>query len=150
MTTVKPLSPYSLPATFRAYVYDAIVLSWETKHVNRIFSTFNNKTLRSDCGLDVQMIDKLPEVQVLDQGIWLEDEFLIFYNNNERGYNCLFKRLRDTFAHGHYGSNKRDWVTIRHRYKGSHDKVENTRAFGNMKITTLKKLIAFLDTAITK
>lgn len=53
-------------------------------------------------------------------------------------------------THGHYGSNKRDRITIRHRYKGSHDKVENIRAFGNMKITTLKNLIAFLDTAITK
>lgn len=147
MNTDKVFRPYDLPATFRAYVYDAIVLSWETKYVNSIFSTFNNKTLQGDCGLDVQMIDKLPEVQLLDQGIWLESEFLVFYNNNERGYSCLYKRLRDTFAHGHYGSNKRGWITIRHRYKGSHDKVENTRAFGSLKITTLKKLVAFLDTA---
>ncbi|NOT98523.1 MAG: hypothetical protein HOO97_05450 [Sideroxydans sp.] len=146
MLTDIALSPYHAPADFRAYVYDAIVLAWETKRVNIITSTFNKKTLEIHCGLYVLRLDKLSDVQWRDKGTWSKSEFLIFHNDG-RGYVCLFKRLRDTFAHGHYWQRKRGWVTIRHRYQSSREKVENTRAFGNLKITTLKKLITFLDTA---
>jgi hypothetical protein len=146
MNTEKVLNPYSLPATFRAYVYDAIVLTWEFKHVNSIFPTFNNKTLCSDCGLDVLMLDTLNEVQLRDQDILSTDEFLIFHKRGS-GYAGLFKRLRDTFAHGHYGLNEQGWITIRHRYKGPKEKAAKTRAFGHLRIGTIKKLVAFLDTS---
>ncbi len=142
----KALSPYCAPADFRAYVYDAVVLAWETKRADIISSTFNKKSLESECGLYVLKLDKLRDVQWRDQCTWPPSEFLIFYNDG-RGYECLFKRLRDTFAHGHYWQSKRGWVTIRHRYQGSRDKVANTRAFGNMKIATLKKLVVFLSTS---
>ena len=145
MLTDKALMPYRTPADFRAYAYDEVILAWETKRVSIISSTFNKKILESECGLYVLRLDKLSDVQWRDQGAWSTDEFLIFHNDG-RGYECLFKRLRDTFAHGHYWQSKRGWITIRHRYE-DRSGVENTRAFGNLKIATLKKLITFLSTA---
>lgn len=146
MDTVKNFNPYYAPADFRAYVYDAIVLAWETKRVDILTSTFNKKTLENICGLYVLRVNKLSDVQWRDQGSWPTGEFLIFHSDG-RGYECLFKRLRDTFAHGHYGQSKRGWITVRHRYQNPREKVENTRVFGNLKITTLKKLVTFLDTS---
>lgn len=145
MRTDKARSPYYAPADLRAYVYDAVVLAWETKRVDIISSKFNKKTLESECGIYVLKLDNLRDVQWRDQGAWSSDEFLVFHNDG-RGYECLFKRLRDAFAHGHYWQSKRGRITMRHRFKGARDKVENTRALGNLKITTLKKPIAFLDT----
>lgn len=144
MCTVKAPSPYCAPADFRAYVYDAIVLAWETQRVDIISAAFNKKTLERDCGLYVLRLDKLSDVQWRDKSAWPSGEFLFFHNDG-KGYVCLFKRLRDAFAHGHYWQGKRGWITIRHRYQGAREKMENTRAVGNLKITTLKKLIAFLD-----
>ena len=146
VNSVITLSPYNAPADFRAYVCDAVVLAWETKRVNIITSTFNKMTVASECGLYVLRLDKLSDVQWRDKNTWPSGEFLIFHNER-RGYECLFKRLRDTFAHGHYGQKTRGWVNIRHRYQHPRDKGENTRAFGNLKIATLKKLITFLSTA---
>lgn len=145
MRTDKVLEPYSAPADFRAYVYDAIVLPWETKDVNIISSRFSKKILEQECGLDISMLHDLYDVQQRDEGTWSKKEFLIFYKNGQ-GYECLFKRLRDTFAHGHYEQSKQGWITIRHRYKDSHNKLPNTRIFGNLRISTLKKIIAFLNT----
>lgn len=143
------LGPYHAPADFRAYVYDAVVLAWETKCVNINGSTFNKKTLDSHCGLYVLKLGKLSDVQLRDQDAWVKDEFLIFYNEG-RGYECLFKRLRDTFAHGHYWQSKRGWIAVRHRYKTNRENVEKTRIFGNLKITTLKNLVAYLDVTVKK
>lgn len=145
MITEKILNPYSLPATFRAYVYDAVILAKETQSVNINTSTFNKNVFLNDCELNLLMVETLDEVQLHDLFPWPEGEFFIFHRGKENGYSVLFKRLRDTFAHGDYESRNRDWITIRHRYKGDHEKTENTRAFGNFKITTLKKLIKFLD-----
>lgn len=145
MRTYKALKPYSAPADFRAYVYDAIVLRWETKNVNIISSRFSKEKLANECGLHILMLRNLYDVQQLDDSTWPKKEFLIFHNDG-RGYECLFKRLRDTFAHGHYEQNKRAWITIRHRYKGSRDKSPNTRVFGDLRISTLQKMITFLDT----
>ena len=71
---------------------------------------------------------------------------MVFYNDKGAGHECLFKRLRDTFAHGHYGSPKSNWVKIRHSYKGRNDKGKLIRIFGQLRISTLRKLILFLDT----
>lgn len=147
MNAAKILNPYSLSAAFRGYVYDAVILAWETGRADIISSTYSKKTLGSECGLYVLKLNKLEDVQLRDEGTWSKDEFLIFHRKKGRGYECLFKSLRDTFAHGHYSSSKRGWITIRHRYKYSENEVEKTRAFGNMRISTLKKLVAFLDKA---
>lgn len=147
MKTEKVPDPYSLPAAFRAYVYDAVVLAKETKRVNINTSGFNKHVLLSECGINVLMVESLDEVQLHDLGPWPEDDFFVFHRGKGSGYTVLFKRLRDTFAHGHYESNSQDWIAIRHRYKGRGEEVENIRAFGNMQVGVLLKLVAFLDTA---
>lgn len=139
MSADKAHNPYRTPADFRAYVYDAVVLAWETKRVDVISSKFDKKILHTDCGLDVLMLDTLAEIQLREQNTLSAGEFLIFLRT-DNGYAGLFKRLRDTFEHGHYGLNEQGWITIRHRYQ------EKTRVFGNLQISTLKKLVAFLDT----
>ena len=141
--------PYTASADFRNYVYNNIVLAWETRRVSINSASYSKSVLQKECNLYVLNLRKLSDVQLLDQGKWLSEEFVIFYNEG-RGYECLFKRLRDTFAHGHYWQSKRGWITIRHRYKNPREKVENTRVFGKLKVTTLKKLVAFLDTAYSK
>lgn len=146
MNTDKILSPYRAPADFLAYVYDAVVLVWETRREDIISSKFDRKMLRSDCGIDVLMLDTLGEVQLRENDTWPTGEFLIFLRQGS-GYKGLFKRLRDTFAHGHYESGKRNWIALRHRYKDRHGEAEMTRAFGNLRIDSLKKLVAFLDNA---
>lgn len=128
-----------MPIDFRAYVYDDVVLAWEMGRVDIISAKFDKKILHSDCGLDVLRLDTLAEVQLREQDTLPMGEFLIFLRA-DNGYAGLFKRLRDTFAHGHYGLNDQGWITIRHRYQ------EKTRVFGNLQISTLKKLVAFLDT----
>jgi hypothetical protein len=117
--------------------------------VKRVFinpSKFSKAAFEQACGLYVLKLESLDEVQRRDQEKWSPDQFLVFYGRG-RGHEWLFKRLRDTFAHGHFSSSKRGWITIRHRYKDSHEKTARTRLFGNLKVTTLKKLIGFLDVA---
>lgn len=143
----KKFNPYSSSDNFRAYVYDAIILAHETKRVKINGTTFNVNALYSTCRVDAKMLETLDDVQMLDKNIPSNEEFIAFLKSPGGGYSCLFKRLRDTFAHGHYESNVKGWITIRHRFKGKGDSVERTRAFGNLKITSLKKLVAFLDTA---
>lgn len=144
MDSGKIINPYSLPVTFRNYIYSDVVLAFETKRVIINSSNFNSKVISRDCGLDVLMISTLAEVHLRECDTWSKDEFLYFLKG-ESGYSCLLKRLRDTFAHGHFGSSASGWITIRHRYKGRGEKKENTRAFGILRIATLKKLIKFLD-----
>ena len=140
MNIDKTLNPFGLPSTFRAYVYNTVVLAWEMQCVDIISSKFDSKTLHSDCGLDVLRVKTLNDVQLYDLATWPTNEFLIFLRT-DNGYTGLFKRLRDTFAHGHYGLHKQGWITIRHRYHGK------TRMFGNLRISTLKKLVVFLGKA---
>ena len=83
------LDPYSLPKDFRAYVYDAVIIAWETKRVNISAATFNAGTLRSACGIDVQMLEKLDDIRKRDRDNWPTTEFLVFHRVN-RGYKCLF------------------------------------------------------------
>lgn len=137
---METLDPYRTTVAFREYVYSEVILAWETERVDIISSKFDKKILHSTCGLDVLMLDTLGDVHQCEQDIWPTGEFLIFLRT-DNGYSGLFKRLRDTFAHGDYGLNEHNWITIRHRFQ------EKTRMFGTLQITTLKKLVVFLDKA---
>ena len=140
--TLKTYNPFSAPADFRAYAYTDIVLVFETKSVRILEARYNKQALHDECGLHVLKLCTSDDVQSEVHRKWSPDEFLVFYNDG-RGYECLFKRLRDSFAHGHFCSLRRGWITIRHQYKRRNEKIK-TRLFGNMKIQTLKKLVAFL------
>jgi hypothetical protein len=99
-------------------------------------------------GLRVEMRKNLNEVQSIEnEGIFrFNEEYLVFYFNKGTTYEVLFKRLRDAFAHGHYGSSPNsNWITIKHEFKGRNDKDNLTRIFGCLKVKTLKKLISHID-----
>ena len=142
MHTLKTYDPFTAPADFRAYAYTNIVLAFETKSVRILDARYSKKVLSDECGVHVLMLAKLPDVQTEVNRKWSPDEFVIFYGEGS-GYECLFKRLRDSFAHGHFCTQRRGWITLRHQYKGR-DKKMATRLFGNLKISTLRKLVTFL------
>ncbi len=141
---------FSTPANFRAWAYDAIVLRYETEQVNFVSKRYYKATIKKAVGLTVEKRNNLAEVQSLNVSLGFDDEFLVFYYDKGTGYECLFKRLRDTFAHGDYGQPKSNWIEIRHQFKGRNDKTEQLRIFGRLKISTLKKLVEFLDASKLK
>lgn len=142
--------PFSTPANFRAWVYSVIVLQHETGRVSYVAQKYHKTTIKKAAsGLTVEKRNNLAEVQLLENepSFGSSEEFLVFYYDKGTGHECLFKRLRDTFAHGHYGSPRSNWIEIRHRFKGRNDKEDLTRIFGRLKISTLKTLVAYIDTS---
>jgi hypothetical protein len=138
------LKPFDLPEVFRNYLYNNVVLKWEIGVISIIPETFSKKSLHTSVGIRVELVRKLSEVERRYSSPWGADEFIVFYVEG-KGYESLFKRLRDTFAHGHYGSDKRGWITICHRYKGRSEKQENARLYGRLKQSSLKQLISYID-----
>lgn len=138
------IDPYSTTAAFRALVYDSVILASETRRAKIKKSMFDRRALQKECGVSVVMSETLGEVQLHDASPWPEEEFIIFHRGNSSGYEVLFKRLRDTFAHGHFGVDSQGRIVFRHRYKGRED-MENTRLFGHLKAASLKRLVAFLE-----
>lgn len=138
------LDPFDVSASSRAYAYNDILLAWETGRVKIIQSVYSKKTLESEVGIYALKAKNLSAVQSRKMAN-VAKEWLVFYGQG-KGYECLFKRLRDTFAHGHYGSSQRGWISIRHRYKGPRDKSAQTRMQGHLRTGTLKKLVVFLNT----
>lgn len=144
------INPFATPENFRAWVYSAIVLQYETKKVSYVAKKYHKATIKKAVsGLTVEKRNNLVEVQLLEkeQSFGSNEEFLVFYFDKGTGHECLFKRLRDAFAHGDYGLPRSNWVEIRHRFKGRNDKEDMTRIFGRLKTSTLKTLVAYIDTS---
>ena len=138
------LNPFDVPKVFRNYVYDHVVLAWESDRVSIAPSVFSKKLLHASLGLRVEKVGKLSEIERRSRSSWGSDEFLIFYAKG-KGYELLFKRLRASFAHGDYGLGERGFIKIWHRYKGPGEKMECTRLFARLRQSRFKELIAFLD-----
>jgi hypothetical protein len=138
------LDPFSLSASIRAFVYNSIVLKFETGEVRINQKKFNKKELNDFFGFEILSMRKLTEVQNATAGKKISGEFLIFYVEG-KGYECLFKRLRDTFAHGHFEKGKRGWLTLCHQYRGENNKKEQVRLYGQISYSSLKKMVNFLD-----
>ena len=137
------LSPFDVSKTFRYYLYDNVVLAWETDQIAIVTGNFSKRVLNSSLGLRVEKIKKVSDVDLRSGSPWGPDEFLV--HGEGGGYEPLFKRLRDTFAHGHFGSERRGWITMCHRYKGGNEKHETTRLYARLKQSTLKQLVSYLD-----
>lgn len=137
------LNPFDIPKVFRNYVYDHVILAWELDRVLIVSSAFSKKDLYDSVGLRVEKVRDLSEVERRSMSPWGTDEFLIFFGK-DKGYEPLFKRLRDSFVHGDYGLDERGFIKIWHRYKGRGEKSENTRLFAVLRQSKLKKLIDFL------
>ncbi len=142
------LNPFDVPKALRNYLYDHVMLAWETDQVSIIPAVFSKKDLHTSLGLRVEMVRKILEVEKRSTSSWGPDEFLVFYGDG-KGNASLFKHLRNAFAHGDYGLEKRGWITIWHRYKGPRDKRETTRLYGRLRQTTLKQLVGYLDQSNT-
>lgn len=138
------LSPFKVPKSFRSYLYDHVVLTWETGQVSIIQGNFSKKIISTTLGLRVEKLKKVSDVEQRSSSSWGPDEFLVFHGEGQ-GYESLFKRLRDSFAHGHYGLEKRGWIIIWHKYRGRSEKCETTRLYGRLRQTTLKQLVGYLD-----
>ncbi len=144
---IRPLqNPYETPKVLRSFLYDHVVLALETGQVTINPAHFSKKVLHNSIDLRVEKVKKLTDVDLRSVSPWGPDEFLIFYGKGG-GYESLFRRLRDAFAHGHYGSDRRGWITIWHKYRGTREKCETTRLFGRLRQSRLKNLITFLGSA---
>jgi hypothetical protein len=142
------LDPLSVPSTWREFMYDSVLLPFETKGLKTKAGNFDSKVIESSIGLMARKIDKLADLQPLEsQYKDVSDEFLVFFNP-EKGMKSLFERLRDVAAHGHYGLEKPNWIRIRHRFAYS-GKPEATRMFGCLKFQTVKDLVQYLNLAHT-
>ena len=140
----KKLDPLSVPPSWRVFLYDSVLLPFETGTLKTKAGKFDARAIEANVRLLTVKKDKLAELQPLEaQFKDSDDEFLVFYNP-EAGMKSLFERLRDVTAHGHYGLEKTSWIRIRHRfaYPG---KPEATRMFGCLKFQTLKSLVQFIN-----
>jgi len=148
MKTHWQLNPFDVPKTFRNFLYDHVVLAWETDQVLIIPNDFRKNIVSITVGLRVEKLRKVSDVEQRSSSNWGPDEFLVFHGDGQ-GYESIFKRFRDSFAHGHYGLEKRGWITICHRYKGRGEKRETNRLYARLRQTTLKRLIGYLDQSCT-
>lgn len=143
----KTLDPLGTPAIWREFLFDSVLLTWQTGRLKAKTGSFDKRILESDLGLLVLRKSKLLEMNAAEtQFAKHPDEFLVMYREGP-GWTSVFKSLRDMTAHGDFASHKRGWLTIRHRYKGTREKVESTRLFGRLKFETLKALVQFINLA---
>lgn len=143
----KTLDPFSTPATWREYLYNSVLLPYETECIKPRSGAFDKKALVSTLGIHVVRKTKLAEMEAAEQQYRnYPDEFLVFFSRDS-GWEPLFQRLRDTTAHGDYGKLKANWIQIRHRFKGPRDRVESTRMFGCLKFQTVRDITQFINLA---
>ena len=116
----------------------------ETGAVNFRQDNYRKAVIESALGIQVLKIDKLDDLQPVEaQFKRLKDDFLAFYCDG-KGYESLFKRLRDTTAHAHYHQQPAGSIVLRHNFKGRGDKKAKLRLLGRLKYVTLKRLVTFL------
>lgn len=139
------LDPFSTPDSFRSWAYNNIVLKHESGIARILDKKYNKGVLKQNCNVLVERMDSLSLVDNFVKNSNLQsEEFMVFYCDKGMGYACLFKRLRDAFAHAHFHSPRNNWVEIGHSYKGRSDRLA-TRLFGRLKIASLKKLVAYIE-----
>ena len=147
---IEKLDPYSTAKSFRHELYEHVLLAWETDRVQTDSDRFSKKMVWDKLNLELVSKRKIADVEEEFNKRGQKNkntcEILVFYCKGKT-YESLFKSLRDVVAHGHYGSLKQGWISIRHVYQGPRDKKPTVRIFGTCKTTTLKKLITFLDLA---
>ena len=106
---------------------------------------YSKKAIESSLGLHAVKKNKLDELQPLEAQLKKHPgEYLAFYCDG-KGYEILFKRLRDSVAHAHYAQGARGWITLCHRFQGRGERKPKLRLLGNMKFATLKRLVAFIN-----
>ncbi|MBK9573070.1 MAG: hypothetical protein IPO43_10205 [Rhodoferax sp.] len=85
----KKLDPQSVPPSWRVFLYDSVLLPFETGRLKTKAGNFDSKAVESSIGLTARKIDKLADLQPLEaQYKDVADEFLVFYNP-EKGMKSL-------------------------------------------------------------
>lgn len=141
---IKVCTPLETPLTWREFLYNSVVLKWETDSLNCRKGDFNKQTLQEQLRLEIQSKKKLEDMDSAElEFAKRANEFLVLYREGA-GWRPVFKKLRDMAAHGDYSIERNGWIKIRHRYKGR-DRKEHTRVFGTLRFKTLKALVSFID-----
>lgn len=126
-------------------MYDDVLVQWETGNACINKDTYRRAVIESALGIQVLKIDKLSDLQPVEaQFRGLRTEFIAFYCDG-KGYEALFKRLRDTTAHAHYGHQPSGAIALRHSFKGRGEKKARLRLIGRLKFATLKRPVNFLN-----
>ncbi len=144
----KPLAPMKTPQSWRAFLYDEIVVTWETNAVHLRSEVYNKRAIERALALYAIKKTRLDEMQsVAAQYGQHAGEFVVFYCEG-KGYESLFKRLRDTVAHAHYTQDRFGWITLLHQFKGRGELKPTVRLMARMKFATLKRLVAFINNGL--
>jgi len=139
------MNPLATHLTWRTFLYNDVLLSWETATGRIRPSIYSKKAMADELGLHVVKKNKLADMQTVEAEYRsLAGEFLVFHADG-KGYDALFKRLRDTVAHAHYTAGRGGWITMHHQFKGRGETKPTVRLMACMKFTTLKSLIQFIN-----
>ena len=141
----KPSMPMTTPPSWRLFLYDSVLVPWETDTVSICKDNYREAVIESALGIRVVKIDKLSDLQSLEGQFKRSQEEFVAYYCDGKGYEALFKRLRDATAHAHYSQQPPGSIALRHSFKGRGEKKARLRLIGRMKFPTLKKLVSFLQ-----
>ncbi len=126
-------------------MYDSILVPWESGTVSICRDTYRKAVIESALGIQVLKVEKLNDLQLLEvQFKRSKGDFVAFYCDG-KGYDALFKRLRDTTAHAHYYLQPPSSIVLRHSFQGRGERKARLRLIGRLKFVTLKKLVSFLQ-----
>jgi hypothetical protein len=141
----KTLDPMATPQSWRIFLYEEVLIPWETKALHCRTEVYSKAAIDSGLQLHVLKKNKVDELQAVEAELKKHPgEYLAFYCDG-KGYEALFKRLRDCVAHAHYAQNQRGWITLAHRFQGRGERKPKLRLVGHLKMATLKRLVAFIN-----
>jgi hypothetical protein len=139
------MNPFVTPLTWRAFLYNDVLLPRETESVRIRPEAYSKKALADEVGLHVARKNKLAEMRTVEAAYRRHPgEFLVFYADG-KGYESLFKRLRDTVAHAHYTGGRSGWITMHHQFKGRGEAKPTVRLMARIRFATLRSLVQFLN-----
>ena len=141
------MNPLTTPTVWRSVLYERVLLPWETGSVQIRPDAFNKKSIETALGLYVLRKTKLSELKAASMQ-WRNcpGQVLLFYSDG-KGYESLFKALRNVVAHAHYTLERSGWIYLRHEYQKRGSSEGALRLFARMKFSTLKGLIQYLNQA---
>lgn len=139
------MSPLETPSTWRYFLYDEILVPWEIGSVHVRSEVYSAKAIPNALGLLVLKKNNKSEMCVAEREYRHHiGEFLVYYSDG-RGYEELFKRLRDTVAHANFTPGRTGWIKMNHRFQGRDEAQPNVRLIASMKFQTLRRLVRFIS-----
>jgi hypothetical protein len=134
----------STPPDWRSYLYDKILIPVECEAVKFSNDKFKTAPTKEKHGIEIRYAKTLEDTEKI-KCPYSSGEFLVYHcgKHNTKPFNehykYLLKTLRNVVAHADYQQGPKGWLQISHRY---HDKL---KIHGKMKLSTLKKLISYIN-----